>query len=211
MDTFVNQTDLARKVLLVCGILAALLFVGTDRLAGTLWKGYSFTSQSISELSAVGAPTRPLVLPLQITMDILMIAFGLGLWALAGPMWAPRRMAGLIVGYAVLGLAGAFFPIHLSGAVRAFASTMNVLLTGLSVFSLLLAIASGALAFSNWFRWFSIGTLLVFLVLTILGLFVLPQLTAGEPVSRVGAQERTMMYTCFLWVVMLAVDLLRDL
>ncbi len=39
-----------RKVLLICGILAPLLWIGTDILAGTLYAGYSFTSQAISEL-----------------------------------------------------------------------------------------------------------------------------------------------------------------
>jgi hypothetical protein len=44
--------------------LAPLLYVSTDILAGALYAGYSFTSQAISELFAIGAPTSGLVVPL---------------------------------------------------------------------------------------------------------------------------------------------------
>lgn len=47
-----------RKVLLVCGILSSLLYgamIGAIR-----FEGYDPLSQTVSELSAIGAPTRPL-------------------------------------------------------------------------------------------------------------------------------------------------------
>lgn len=69
-----------RKLLIVSGFLASLLAVGTDALAGMLREGYNFTSQSISELSAVGAPTRTLVFSLNLTYNALLAAFGLGIW-----------------------------------------------------------------------------------------------------------------------------------
>jgi len=47
-----------RKALLICGILSSPLYIGTEILAGMLWKGYSFTDQAVSELSAMDAPTR---------------------------------------------------------------------------------------------------------------------------------------------------------
>ena len=61
-----------RKALLVCGVLSSLLYVGADLLAAVRYPGYhSFTSQAISELTAVGAPTKGLVEPLFIAYDIL--------------------------------------------------------------------------------------------------------------------------------------------
>jgi len=98
-----------RKTLLICGILSSLLYVGTDILAGTLWEGYSFISRSISELSAIGAPTRPIVVPLYLANDVLVIAFGLGVWGLAGQKRALRVTAGLLVGYAVIDLVGSLW------------------------------------------------------------------------------------------------------
>jgi hypothetical protein len=53
-----------RKILLVCGILSSLLYVAMNVLVAMEWEGYSSVSQTISELSAIGAPTRSLwVLP----------------------------------------------------------------------------------------------------------------------------------------------------
>jgi hypothetical protein len=46
-----------RKVLLVCGVLAALVYVATDMLAAIRWEGYCYTAQTISETFAIGAPT----------------------------------------------------------------------------------------------------------------------------------------------------------
>jgi len=45
---------LLKKVLLICGILSSLLYVGTDILAAMQWEGYSYTSQAVKVPSAVG-------------------------------------------------------------------------------------------------------------------------------------------------------------
>ena len=86
---------MAQKVLLTCGILAALLSLGTDLLAGKLIKGYSFSVQSMSELGAAGSPTRPVVIALTLLTSVLMIAFGVGVWrgGGGGPQ-APARAGG---------------------------------------------------------------------------------------------------------------------
>jgi len=74
---------MVREVLLICGIASSLLYVATTILGAMRWKGYSSTSQTVSELSAIGAPSRPLVVPLFLTYSVLV--FG----ALAG-LDAPR-------------------------------------------------------------------------------------------------------------------------
>jgi len=55
-----ERTRKITKILLICGIISSVLYIGTDITLALLWKGYSYTSQAISELSAIGAPTRPL-------------------------------------------------------------------------------------------------------------------------------------------------------
>src|SRR5215217_9469859 len=101
----IKTASTLRRVLLICGILASLIYVATDILAGKLWEGYSFTSQAISELSAIGAPTRPLVVTLGIIYDVLLIAFGLCVWVLAAGQRrrALRLTGGLLVGIGVIG------------------------------------------------------------------------------------------------------------
>ena len=70
-----------RKALLVCGIVASLLYLAMNVLIPMQWEGYNSASQVISELSAIDAPTRSLWVPLGIAYTVLMLAFGGGVWA----------------------------------------------------------------------------------------------------------------------------------
>ncbi len=99
-----QEPKIVRKALLICGILSPLLWVGTDILAGTLYAGYSFTSQAISELFAIGAPTSGLVVPLFTVSSVLLAAFALGVWVSAGRNRALRVAALMVVGNAANGL-----------------------------------------------------------------------------------------------------------
>jgi Protein of unknown function (DUF998) len=95
-----------RKAYLVCGILSSLLYVATVALAPMLWERYSSTSQTVSELFAIDAPSWPLVVPLLLTYDVLVIAFGLGVWGAAGRKRALRVVGGLLAAYGAVGLGG---------------------------------------------------------------------------------------------------------
>lgn len=53
METSVSLTDTINKILLFCGILAALLYLGMDLLAGKLINGYSFCAQSMVKIIPV--------------------------------------------------------------------------------------------------------------------------------------------------------------
>jgi len=53
-----------RKVLLVGGIVSSLLYVAITILGALRFEGYSSISQTVRELSAIGAPSRPLMVPL---------------------------------------------------------------------------------------------------------------------------------------------------
>ena len=159
---------MTRKVLLVCGILSSLLYVATLVFAPLLWKGYSSTSQTVSELFAIGAPSRPLVVPLFLAYGGLVIAFGSGVWGSAGRKRALRVVGGLLVAYGVVGLAGPFSPIHLREALAAgegtLTDTVHGIITMVLVLFMLLAIGFGAAAFGRWFRLYSIATILMLVV-----------------------------------------------
>jgi hypothetical protein len=71
----ISKLMMARKILLVCGILSSLLYVAMNVIAAILYEGYSSASQTVSELSAIGAPTRPLWLLLGIPYTLLATAF----------------------------------------------------------------------------------------------------------------------------------------
>jgi hypothetical protein len=87
--------------LLICGIVSSLLYVAMNVFVPMQWEGYSSASQTVSELSAIGAPTRPLWVPLGVAYTLLVAAFGWGIWA-SGRQNRPLRVAGgLLVAYGV--------------------------------------------------------------------------------------------------------------
>jgi hypothetical protein len=194
---------MAHKVLLFCGILAALLYLAADLLAGKFLKGYSFSAHSMSDLSASGAPTRSLVMGLTLAASALMVAFGIGVWRAAGPEILPRIVAVLILGNAAAGLvAMLFFPNQLG--VRPIFGSPGVLLMFASVLSFVLAMAFGAAAFHGWMRLVSIAIPVSYVLLAVLRFATAASSKAGSEVL-IGTQERTMAYSFLVWVVLLAI------
>ncbi len=198
-----------RKVLLICGILHSLLSVGTEILAGMLWKGYSFTSQAISELSAIGAPTRPLLVLTGIVYLFLLIAFGLGVLGSAGRNRALRVTGGLLIGIGLVGLAWTLFPMHLGEPVNSPVNMMHAIFAAVQVLLILVSIGFGAIAYRNWFRFYSIGTLLILLVAGIAAFWMAAPGQLSSP-PWFGIVERINVYGYLLWVAVLAVVLLRE-
>jgi uncharacterized protein DUF998 len=202
-----------RKILLVCGVLSSLLYIAMSVFVAMQWEGYSSASQTISELSAIGAPTRSLwVLPAAF-YTVLVTAFGWGVWKSDGRSRALRIVGGLIVAYGVLGLVWPFAPMHLPEALAAGggtrSDTIHLVLGGVTVLLMLLAIAVGAAAFGRRFRLYSIATLAILVTFGALTFLDAPQIAANLPTPWIGVWERINIGAFLLWVVVLAITLLR--
>ncbi|NPV78348.1 MAG: DUF998 domain-containing protein [Anaerolineae bacterium] len=195
-----------QKFLLSCGIFAPLLYLGTDRLAGKLLKGYNFAVQSMSELSAAGSPVRSLVVLLNLAAGALMIAFGVGVWRASGLALLPRIVGGLVIGNAAAGMvATLFFPTRFG--VRPIFASPGVIIMFFSVLFFVLAMVFGALAFGGWLRILSIAIPAAYVLLAVLR-YATVAASSGEAQSLIGTQERTMSYSFLGWVIALAVYLL---
>jgi len=201
----------SKRILLICGILSSLLYVTATILGAMRWKGYSSTSQTVSELIAINAPSAPLVVPLFLTYSVLMFAFGLGVCRSSGQKRVLRIVACFIVGKEVLGLAATLFaPMHMRGQETTLSDTMHALLTGVGVFLCMFpAIGLGAKAFGKQFRLYSIGTMLIFIVFGIMSFLDAPQLAANLPTPWLGVWERVNIFGYLLWIVVLAITLLK--
>src|SRR5690348_2636037 len=101
---------MTRKVLLVCGVLSSLLYLAANIITVMLYPGYSVFSGTVSELSAVGAPTRSLWVTLMVPYSLLVIAFGWGVWMSAGTSRALRVVGSVIIAQALFGFA--WPPMH---------------------------------------------------------------------------------------------------
>ena len=199
------------RPLLLCAVLAAVVTAANDLIAGSLRPGYNFASQSISVLSAPGAPSRPIALGFDLVVDVLVIAFAVGLWLTADEKRSLRAIAGLLVTSALLqSSAVVFFPFRPGEPTSSLANTLNVAMMAPSIVGWFLSIALGGLAFRNWFRWFSLSILVALFVEDFLAtagayLFV----AGGHPGSLVGIQERANVYSFYAWLGALALAQLK--
>ncbi len=207
-----RDTGRLRRALLICGLVASPWYVATDLLAGSLWAGYSFTNQAISELSAIGAPTRTLELALGLVYTALMLAFGYGVWRSVRHR-ALRITGTLILGIGALGLAWTFFPIHLAGSEVTWTDTVHTVLAGVNVALFLAAIGFGAFASGRRFLIYSFGTFLTLLAAGAVSFGLAGSQMARQgilaPLPWFGLIERVDAYLCVLWVAVLATVLLR--
>jgi hypothetical protein len=203
---------IVRNSLLICGILSSLLYVAMNIFIPMLFPGYSTASQTVSELSAIGAPTRSLWIILGIVYAILMVAFGWGVRESAGQRQSLRIAGTLLIVYAIIGL---FWPpMHqremLAAGGGTLTDTMHIVFTVISVILMLVVIAFCAASLGKRFRRYSIASVLVLFIFGILTGLDSPQLQANLPTPWIGVWERISIGAYLLWVIVLTIVLLLE-
>ncbi|WP_368487957.1 DUF998 domain-containing protein [Clostridium sp. BJN0013] len=200
-----------QTVLIALGILSSILYIITDIAASVMWSNYSHTSQTVSELIAVNAPTRLYVAILFTIYDLLIYAYGVGIMISSNGKRALKIAAFLIITKEILGLvATLFFPIHLRGVEGNFSDTMHGILTAAGVFLCMFpAMIAGAVSFKGRFRVYSIITMILFVIFGILAGSDQPKYALDMPTPMMGIWERINIYGYMFWIVVLSVMLLR--
>jgi hypothetical protein len=212
----VKEWIMLRKVLLGCGIVSSVLYVATDILASLRYAGYSFADQQVSELLAAGSPVRTLMIGLNvIPYAVLMTAFGVGVWTVAGPKRAGRIAGALLIGYAVVGLAGGLlFRMNTREVLAAgegdWRGGLHVPVTMVMSLSLLVGMGFAATLLGRGFRWYTVGTILTLLAFGGLVGTQAGAIEANEPTPWMGTAERVNIYATMLWMAVLATGLLRS-
>ena len=200
-----------RKVLLLCGIVSSLLYVATDALATLRYKGYNYKAQAVSELAAIGAPTRRLVVSLFTLYNLLLIAFVGGIWKSASGKRTPRPAAALLGASAAVGaVVQPYFPMHRRGEQTTTTDTMHPALTAVSSLFILLSMAFAAGLHGRRFRDYTAGTMLTLVAFGVWTAADAPRRGAGwGPTPWMGVKERVNIYAYLLWIGALAVSLWR--
>jgi len=160
-----------KRILLLCGALAALAYAAHVVVGGLLWDGYSHLMQPISDLTATGVPDR---VPLGIILyaySLFALVFGvvmLGRFRGLGLKMAAWGAALYIV-MQLVSLSYSFFPEDLPGSAVTFLGTMHLVVTGIIVpFTIGAPIVTGLgmrkaarLALAGWFS-VACGILILF-------------------------------------------------
>ena len=203
-----DTLSLTLKISLICGIIAPLLNIFIDVFGIIAWKGYNYTVQSISDLPSVGSPIRNIVIPLYVISNILVIIYGFGVFTYDVQDRFLQLIGFLLVGNAIFTIGGLVFPKYLNEAINSANNYKNTIVMFLAVLFILIAVIVGIVAFQNWFRYISAGIIIFFIILTNIGLSLIPSMYPNQVVS--GLQERTMAYSFNLWMFLMAVQLLLN-
>jgi hypothetical protein len=199
-----------QKALLICGILSSLVYATATIVCAIFYEGYSAFSQTVSELSAIGAPTRPLWLSLVILYSLFVIAFGAGVWQAGRGKPRLRVVGALLIADAVIG----FFwpPMHqrevLAAGGGTISDTLHIVFTFITVSLMMLAIGFGASASGKKFRIYSIVTLVILAAAGIMTGMAGPKISENLPTPWIGVWERINIGIYMLWIVVFAIKLL---
>jgi hypothetical protein len=203
--------SMVRQALLTCGILSALLYAAMLVFVALQWEGYSSASQTVSELSAIGAPTRALWVMLGIVWTVLVVAFGFGIRVSALGNRALGVAGGLLIASAVFGLA--WPPMHqrevLAAGGGTLTDTLHIVWTAVTGLFTLAAMGFAASAFGKRFRLYTIASMVILVAFGVLSGMDAPRMQANLSTPWVGVWERINIGAQMLWMAVLAVVLLR--
>ena len=200
-----------RKVLLACGLAAAVLYTGMITLIR--YDGYSLISQVPSELTAIGAPTRTLWAWLGWLYMALTLAFGWGVWKAAGTLRPLRVVGALLLVSGLFGFVWPFAAMHQREVLAAgggdFGDTLHKYLGIATVLLFVLTVGFGAAAFGRSFRIYSIATMVIALVFGMLTGLQASRIQANLPTPYVGLFERISIAAYMIWLSVFGLTLLR--
>jgi hypothetical protein len=199
-----------RVALLFSGVLSSLDYFIAANIVGPLrWEGYSSLSQSVSELSAIGAPSRPTMTAAFVLYSALLMAFGVGTWASAGSKRALRVVGALLIAFGAFCLSGPLTPLHQRGAGGSTTDILHIIGTVGDVLFVVLIIGFGATAFGKPFRFYSIATIVILLAFGALTGLSGPAMAANLPTPWAGLMERLCIGAYLVWFAAFPIALLR--
>ena len=202
---------MGRKHLLYCGIAASLFYIAMNIFFPFLDKRYNWITQTVSELSAVDAPTRPLWFPLGIVYTLLIAAFGWGVFRSAVGNRYLCIVGILLIINGLIGLT--WSPMHqrevLAAGGGTFTDTWHLVMATVTVLLMFLSIGFGAAAFGKGFRVYSIVTILAFIVFGILTFVEAPNVDKNLTTPYIGLWERINIAAFMSWLIVFSNNLLR--
>lgn len=206
-----HDPERMRKILLTCGVLSTFWYLVINIFVPMHYAGYNTMTYTISELSAIGAPTRILWVLLAMFYPLLYVAFGWGVLFSAAGSRHLRFVGTMIIAYGVLN----FYwpPMHMREALAAGGGTISdTLHIGWAMMTLLVNILLmwfGARALGKRFRMYTIATFMIFVIFGTLIFRESPGVQANLPTPGIGLWERINIGAFMVWAAVLAIVLMR--
>jgi len=206
-----NDTLTMRKALLTCGIVSPLWYIAINIFVPLFYDGYNSLILTVSELSAIAAPTRILWVLLVSIYPLFFAAFGWGILKSAGQNRSLKIVGSFIIAYSIFN----FFwpPMHQREVIAAgngtLSDTMHIAWAMTTVVLMMVLMGFGAAAFGKRFRFFTIITFVVFIIFGMLIGKETPGIEGGFPTPHIGLWERINISAFMIWVIVFSSGLKR--
>lgn len=196
-----------KELLLMCGVLSSLWYVAMNIFVPMQFEGYSYSAQTVSEISAIGAPTRSLWVLTAILYLLLFAAFGWGVLLVADSSRALRVVGWLILADCVINIY--WPPMHLRGSEPSLTDTLHIVWTAIAVLLMMGMMGFAVTAFGRKFRIYTIATIVLHVFFGILTSLDAPNIAKNMPTPWIGIWERINIGAFMLWIAIFSVVLLR--
>jgi Protein of unknown function (DUF998) len=200
-----------QKALLLGGLASSLVYAAVNMYVPMTWDDYSIASQTVSELSAIGSPTRTLWIGLIVPYMVLFAAFGWGVLKSAGANRWLRIEGWLILVYSAFNLY--WPPMHrrevLAAGGGTLTDTLHLVWAGVTVFLFVLIMGFGAIALGRLFRVYTVVSVAALIVCGLMTSLDAPNVATNLPTPWIGVWERVNIGVFLLWVAVLSISLMR--
>ena len=203
-----------KKLLMLCGVSAAVIYMETVILGGLLRPGYSHISMAISELVAEGAPNRSLLSSLFLLYNALLTIFGIGLFLKVNSQ-SGRKRSGILGSLALVlvGMAGILMELVFAqepgGTATTFTGTMHFVMAGIASLGTMVAV----LGIGLWFRNIpELKSYFLYSIISVAIIFVsggssIPAMANHSPLF--GLIERATILTFTLWMFVIGLKMFQ--
>lgn len=202
-----------RKGLLICGILSSLWYLAVNVVVPMLNEQYNAASLTVSELSAIGAPTRITWVLLCTLYPLLFSAFGWGILHSGATSRSLHMMGVIIIIYSVINLY--WPPMHTREIIASdggsLTDTLHLVWASMTLIFMMIIMGLGAAGLDKQFLFYTIITWVIFIVFGVLTWLESPGIQANQPTPLIGVWERINIGAFMLWIVVLAIELLKKM
>lgn len=196
-----------KKLLLLCGVISPLIYIGMTILGGALWPGYNHIKDTVSELMSPGAPNKTIMDTFMVLSSVFTTLFGIGVLHFIKNSGHSTRLgtSGAVL-LIILGLLQIivvlFFPQDPMGEKLTFPGKMHIGLVGLeAVMSILIPLLLGLwLRKSGLMPFYGTYSIITVILTIAMGAAIMP---LGE--SVLGLTERLTILFYQLWMIVMSI------
>lgn len=202
-----------KKLLYYGGLFGSIIFLLNDIIGSIITPGFNPIVNAVSELTQAGSENAVLLSSLFLIAAIMLMVFGIGLFA--HYKFGQTKLiffGGIFI--ILLGLfsalSGTIFPMDPFDGEATFAGNMHIILTGLNIILIVLAIPMigiGLNKINQWksFRLYSIVTVLIMVIFGASTSFLIM-----NDIEMLGLFERITIFAYQLWIFILAFMLIKN-